>query len=118
MHTSESLDQTLFMFARLVYQKSGIENYSSKRIRNFLEDVMHSMLDSFVENLFKAKCVNHYHTLSAWVVKAIKPSHTRTVLEHKKRERDSRVWSCIDHASSPGRSPRPSQSSLPWGARG
>lgn len=49
---------------------------------------MHSILDSFVGNLLKAKCVNLYHTLSAWVVKAIKPCHTRTVLEHKKGERE------------------------------
>lgn len=83
------------MFARLVYQKSGAEN-CIKRIRNLLEDALHSILDSFVEKLLKAKCVNHYHTLSAWVVKAIKPSQTRTVLEHKKREREREKQSGVE----------------------
>lgn len=83
------------MFTRLVYQKSGVEN-RTKRIRNFLGDVMHSILDCFAEKLLKAKCVNHYHTLDACVVKAIKPSHTRTVLEDKKREREREKQSGVE----------------------
>lgn len=79
---------------------------------------MHSILDSFAEKLLKGKCVNHYHTLSACVVKAIKPSHARTVLEHKKREREAvGCGAVLITPAAPGVAPGPRSRVFP-GAHG